>query len=297
MLAAFAGAALAAAPAGAQSITGHYPAGAEGIRAGTTPPPGQYTKLYNLFYTADEFMGADGRSADPNFSLFSYTAALRHFWITDLKILGATYGMDVAVLLTDNELKVSTPGGILHRSTVGFGDMLIQPLVLAWHGSNWDACVLYGLWVPTGTFDAKNPASVGKGFWTHMAGLGTTWYPDAAKSWSVSLANRLEYHTENHDLNVTPGKHYSLEAGVAKHLGATWEVAAVGTIAQKITDDRGSGVTYDPSIHDRAFAAGVEVTKFFPAMKTQLSLRWLHEFNAIERPQGDAIWLSLAKIW
>jgi hypothetical protein len=281
----------------AQSLLGHYPVGAEAIRAATTPPPGHYTKLYNLFYSADDFKGPSGSSLDPNFEAFSYVAALRHFWITDIKIFGAEYGMDLTLLLIDNEVEFSTPNGFSSRSSTGFGDMLFQPLLLGWHGDNWDLGALYGIFLPTGDYDPADPSSPGKGFWTHMLGFGGTWYPDAGKTWSFSVMNRVEFHTENEDLDITPGTHYSMEWGLSKRLPHFWEIGAVGTINQKISDDTGSGVSYDSDIHDRVFSAGAEITKYFAKSKCQGSLRWFHEFEAEARPEGDAIWFSLMKAW
>lgn len=286
-----------AAPVFGQSITGHYPAGAEGIRSGTTPPPGHYTKSYNLFYWADELKGPGGQSLDPNFYAFTFATAVRHFWITDIEILGANYGMDMAVLAIHNDLEFSTPGGVGSRSSTGFGDMLFQPVLLGWHGDQWDIGALYGMWIPTGHFDPKDPSSVGRGFWTHQIGLGGTWYPDKEKSWSFSLANRVEWHTENDDLEIRPGAHYSMEWGAAKRFANLWELGAVGTITQKISDDRGPGVTYDPGIHDRVYSVGAELTKFFPDAKLFGSVRWFHEFGAEARAEGDAIWFSLARLW
>ena len=35
------------------NFTGHYPAGVEGIKGGSLPPPGFYARDYNVFYYAD----------------------------------------------------------------------------------------------------------------------------------------------------------------------------------------------------------------------------------------------------
>jgi hypothetical protein len=138
---------------------------------------------------------------------------------------------------------------------------------------------------------------VGKNFWTHLVGLGTTWYPDKDKTWSVAAAQRLEYHTENDDLQIQPGLTYSVEWGIAKKLTPVFEVGAVGTINQKVTDDSGSGVFYDRGGHDHVYSAGAEVNYLIPNSKLHASLRWFHELDAAARPEGDAIWFSVTKFW
>jgi hypothetical protein len=92
-------------------ITGHYPAGAEAIRPGSIAPPGHYTKLYNLYYWPSDLNDINGNSIDPNFEVSTYLGAIRHFWITDFKIFGADYGMDLALPLVSNDVEFSVPGG------------------------------------------------------------------------------------------------------------------------------------------------------------------------------------------
>ena len=279
-------------------LLGHYPAGAEAIRPGTIAPPGHYTKLYNLYYWASDLNDIGGNSIDPNFEVSTYLGAIRHFWITDFKILGADYGMDIALPIVSNDVEFSLPtGGTAKRSSTGFGDFQYQPILLSWHGEQWDLGFIYGIWVPTGDYDAADPSSVGRNHWTHLVGLGTTWYPDKDKTWSIAAAQRIEWHTENEDLQITPGMHYSFEGAIAKKLTPTLEVAAVGTINRKISDDSGSGVTYNPGDHDQVFGAGAEIGYLIPQAKLHASLRWFHEFDAKARPEGDAIWFSVTKFW
>ena len=281
----------------AQSVLNAYPTGAEGIRPGTVAPPGHYTKLYNLFYWADDFNNANGQSLDPNFEAFTYLGAIRHFWITEYEFLGANYGMDFALPFVHNDVNFSTPGGVAGQTSAGLGDILFQPLLLGWHGDQWDLGLIYGMFIPTGDFDVADLSSPGSGQFTQLIGLGVTWYLDSEKTWSLATAQRIEFHSHNDDRNITAGNHYSMEWALAKKLPDLWEVGAVGTITQKVSDDTGSGVFYPAGTHDRVYSAGAEVTKFFPEKNIQASLRWFHEFEAEARPQGDAIWFSLSKIW
>lgn len=286
------------APQANAQLPNHYPAGAEGIRPGSIAPPGNYTKLYNLFYWASDFNDIGGNSIDPNFKASTYLGAIRHFWISDYKILGADYGMDIALPIVSNDVEFSTPGGgTAKRSSTGFGDFQFQPVLLSWHGEQWDLGFIYGIWFPTGDYDAADPSSVGRNHWTNLVGLGTTWYPDKEKTWSIAAAQRLEWHTENEDLQITPGMHYSLEGAIAKKLTPLVEVAAVGTIIKKLSDDKGSGVTYNRGDHDQVFGAGAEVTYLIPKAKLLTSLRWFHEFDARARPEGNAIWFSVTRFW
>lgn len=102
-------------------VAGHYPAGAEGIKGSSLPPPGVYFRDYNFFYFADEF-----KDGPPNFDIFAYINAPRVIWMTGLEIFGANYGMDVIVPFAYQEWSV----GPSSDSDFGLGDIQIEPLLL-----------------------------------------------------------------------------------------------------------------------------------------------------------------------
>ena len=81
----------------------HYPAGVEGVKAASLPPPGFYARDYNYFYWSDNLKIKGG---PPNADLFAYIQAPRLIWISDFKVLGGFYGADVLVPFAYQNLKV-----------------------------------------------------------------------------------------------------------------------------------------------------------------------------------------------
>jgi hypothetical protein len=110
-------------------VAAHYPAGAEGIKGASLPPPGLYFRDYNFFYHADRF-----KDGPPDFKIDAYVNAPRLIWMTPVKILGADYGMDVIVPIgyLDYEYKPA-PGETIKDTWVGLGDIQIEPLLLCWN--------------------------------------------------------------------------------------------------------------------------------------------------------------------
>ena len=133
----------------------HYPAGVEGIKAATLPPPGWYLRDYNYIYWADEFPGGP-----PEFDLFVYVQAPRLIWISPFEVLGGYYGADVLVPFVHTDIEV----GPFQEDDFGLGDIFVEPITLSWHGPRYDLAVGYGAWMPTGDFDPNHPASPAKGF-------------------------------------------------------------------------------------------------------------------------------------
>ncbi|MCX7590866.1 MAG: transporter [Kiritimatiellae bacterium] len=252
------------------SFGGHYPTGVEGIKGGTLPPPGFYIRDYNLFYFADRLNDPDGDEIG-DLDLFAYAQAFRPVWITDFQIAGGYYGMDflVPVIVTDFEFR--HPGGRLADCSAGIGDLFFEPVTLSWHWQKADFGLGYGFWVPTGNTRLDMPSKPGKGFWSHMFTLGGTWYPDAEKTWSVSILNRYEIHTEHEDIDITPGNTFSLELGISKALSQTVEVGLAGYYQQQTTKDDGD-VTHSKDL-DRVFGLGPEVVLTIPKCALFVSVR------------------------
>lgn len=267
------------------SFTGHYPAGAEGIKAGSLPPPGFYVRDYNIFYFADRLPGGPS-----DFEVFAYVNGFRAIWISNFKILGGFYGADVLVPFGYSKVKAPSVG--LDDSAFSLGDVHVEPITLSWHPQKFDFAVGYAFWAPTGDFDPNHPARLAKGFWSHMFTAGATWYVDEEKTWALSVLNRYEIHTENEDFDITPGNSYTLEWGASKSLTKTLDVGVVGYWQQQTTRDSGAGAS---RIEDRVVAVGPEVSAVIPKLGVIASLRYLREFAAKDRPEGNTVTLTLTK--
>lgn len=264
-------------------VAGHYPAGAEGIKGASLPPPGLYFRDYNMFYTADRFEGGP-----PDFEISAYVNAPRLIWMTDFDILGADYGMDVIVPFGYMDWKA---GGV-KDSYFGLGDIQLEPLLLSWHLQQFDFAAGYAVWAPTGDFSVDRPDILAKGFWSQMLTLGGTWYMDAEKTWSLSLLNRYEFCGEQEDTDTNPGQVYTLEFGLAKSLSKTLDVGVIGYWQQQTTEDSGPLAT---TAEDRKIGLGAEISGVCPYIGMLGSLRYAYEMDAVERPEGHLVVLTLTK--
>jgi hypothetical protein len=210
----------------AASFSGHYPAGVEGIKGGSLPPPGLYLRDYNLFYFADRFP-----EGPPEPQVFAYVQAPRLIWITDKKILGGYFGMDALFPLYYGSVEYDTPAGPVDDDTFTLGDVFVEPVTLSWHWKQFDLGVGYGFWTPNGDYnkDGTRPSRLlAQGFWTHMMTLGGTWFVDQEKTWAVSLLNRYEVHMKKEDTDWSAGDTWTAEWGISKSLQKTLEVGLIG---------------------------------------------------------------------
>jgi len=268
-----------------QLFTAHYPAGVEGVKGGSLPPPGLYLRDYNLFYWSDDLK----INPEPEFDVRAVAFAPRLVWITHKQVLGGFYGADV--LVPFGWIKSNVAGN--KERYFGLGDIFVEPITISWHPKKFDAGVGYGFWAPSGDHKAAPLPLLWKGYWTHMFTLGGTWYPDAEKTWSVSLLNRYEINHEHKDIDVTAGQALTMEWGISKAITKTIEVGVCGYYQQQTTKDKGSASNNDA--RDRVLALGPEINLFCPKLGLFTSVRYNYEIEAHDRPKGQAVTLTLTK--
>ena len=243
-----------------------YTNGSEGIKCGSVPPPGLYYKMFNGFVTSDKLVDTDGDEIPIGFDLTVFANVHRFVWVTKHKILGGDYTVSCLIPIVYTDIKIDAAQ--VDDDTVGLGDIILEPFILAWHGSRWDSAFGFSLFVPTGAHE--DPADPGEDMYTLMTTVGYTYYMDEPKTWSASILARYEMHGEQDETEVTPGDDFHFEWGIGKGLQNFWEVGLVGWFQWQVSDDDPKPASNDK---ESAYAVGPEVTKFFPAQKCQLSLK------------------------
>jgi hypothetical protein len=235
--------------------------------------------------------------------------------MTDWKILGANYGLDVMVPFAYKEASYKTtlitPGGGYHLtrsenySRFGLGDIKIEPLLLSWPLKQFDFRAGYALWVPTGSYDDTSIVNLGDGCWTHMMTLGGVWYPDHDKSWALSVLNHFEFNSQVPGIRSTsfgghivtfpeniPCSVYSLEWGISKTVCNETDLGIAGYYQRQFTDHDGATTP----LNDSSVAGiGPEIRTLISRWGLSGSLRYAYEFSAYHRPQGHTINLMLTK--
>lgn len=277
---------------GAPSFTTHYVPGVEGIKGASLPPPGFYVRDYNIWYFADRLNDADGNKVPLNVDAFVYANLLRGIWITDWKVLGGYVGMDMIVPFVNTSLDVKNGSTTLYDESIpGLSDLYFEPLTLSWHGQQYDAAFGYSFFAPTAC-SSPGTAKPGKGFWTHMITLGGTVYFDEQKTWSFSALNRYEFNSEEKDTGITPGQAWTIEWGLSKAIRPTVEIGLAGYYQLQTTTDSGAGAS---SARDQVVAVGPEITAICPKLKLMTSLRYLREFAAEDRTEGNAVTVTFTR--
>lgn len=271
---------------------GHYVAGVEGMQGASVPPPGNYYLGYLVHYDVDSFRAPGTENDLPGSNTASVTALANRFVrITSTKLLGADYGYEMILPVVSTSLKFAAPGP--NESNSGVGDVYLGPLVLGWHGAQWDAVAAAGVWLDSGNDDHKS--SPGKGHKSTMLTGGATYYFDAAKSISGSALFRFERHGKD-NAGVRPGNQVTLEWGVGKNLG-TFQTGVVGYSQWQTSSDRGPAAMSDNKATRHAI--GAELVYPVPGAGLFLKGAVYKEFSVkagnIPEARGNLVRVSLVK--
>ena len=254
--------------AGAAHAEGHYDTGVEGLQGSSVPPAGNYYLGYLVHYDINSFRAPNDAKLQGDGKV---TALVNRFVkITDTKLLGADYGFEtiIPVIRTSLDIKAAA----LNDSDSGVGDVYLGPLVLGWHGPQWDAVAAPGLWLHTASHNT--PVAAGKGYKSTMLTGGVTYYFDPAKSISGSALFRFERHGKN-DAGIRPGNQLSLEWGVGKNLGA-YQLGVVGYSQWQLSEDSGPGAN---NLKSSKHALGAEVVYPVPGAGMFLKGAFYKEYS------------------
>ncbi len=274
------------------AANGHYVPGVEAIGGPAVPPPGFYYRGYLVHYDIDNFRAPGDKKVSGSNTGTVTALANRFIWITDKTFLGANYGMEAIVPLTDVSLKFKSLG--VDDNDSGLGDIFIGPVVLGWHGKQWDAVFAAGYWFDTADYEPLPDASVGKGFGTTMLTLGGTWHFDADKRWSFAALSRYEIKTEQDETDITPGDSYLIEWALSHRLNNGMDVGLVGYEAWQLERDTGGNST---SAKAEKHALGAEVGYFWPQMGLGLNAAYYQEYSNENGPEGDLLRVHLTKVF
>lgn len=266
---------------------GHYPDGAEGLKGASLPPSGKYLKWYNMYYTADTVRDKNGDKLDLNQNLDTFATVPRFIWITDQKIFGANYGVNLAVPFVNVNLSNTE----INQSKFSLGDILIEQM-FGWHLDKWDISAATGVWLPTGNFNPTNAVNIGKGFWTGMFTFGTTYYFDTEKTWHLSGLSRYQINSSKNNIDIRPGDDFLVEWGLGKTISQNLNIGITSYTHWQVTNDTGSAVSYDANVHTRFYSIGPEINYFYKPAQTLFELRYQKEFGAVNYTEGQKITFS-----
>ena len=259
---------------------GAYPNGAEDFMSGAVPPPGTYFINYFNYYSAGRFNDKNGDRAPIPFDLDVYANVFRVIHVTDLKVLGGFWGMHVFIPLMKVDVH-SSPGG--SGSKEGLGDIIIDPVILSWHGKNWHLVTAVDIYCPTGSYNKNRVANLGRNYWTFEPILSGTYVTDGG--FDVSAKFMYDINTENSDTDYRSGQEFHVDYTIGQRIG-NFNLGAGGYYYQQTTADRTSG----PVNYGKGMAVSLGPQIKYDHKNMSFIFKYYFELETKNRPQGDSLW-------
>jgi len=271
-----------------------YPNGAESWLVGAAPPPG-FCFVNYLGYYSGQLKNAAGDKVILNGVTLSVDAtfdAFRFIEITHFKILGADYGMHAIVPLVGQSMNLNG-----RNSTIGVGDITIDPLILAWHREHWHAVTAFDINLPTGAYDQTDPrVSIGAHYYSFEPLFAVSYLPKGG--WETSAKLMYNIKTTNDATQYHSGQEFHMDYLAGRYFGA-WMFGASGYALKQLTDDTVNGVTvpatpglWDAGRRGQVIAIGPSAGYSNKRHMTFVA-QWQHETLVRNRFGGDKVWFKM----
>ena len=230
-----------------------------------------------------------------------YIAAVApNYFTTDFKVVGEVVGGDAEPGFVEGDLS-------------GWSDLLVAPVGLSWALGRFDEVTatdeelaaiampprrrlnltaMYSFVAPTGRYETGGDDNLGLGFWTHQfQGFGY-YYPFEHQATAFMAGLTYELNSSIKDADVKPGGRLSLELGLSQYLTSWLELSVHSAHNWQVSDDSGSDVFWDPTVHDRKntlmFGAG-----FWPwAGRLQVTAKYGFDYGMRQRFDNSNLLLN-----
>jgi hypothetical protein len=235
--------------------------------------------------------------ADLNF-LMNFTTLLYN---PDVEVFGAQFAAGVFVPLVDLDIDTSLSVGdriiSASDSATGLGDILLIPFALYWNSGNIHTSFAQFIVTPTGEYSTGNLINNGLNYWSFDTNFALTHLnPETGREFSFNIGHI--YNTKNTDTDYQTGRELHLDVVFNQYFSETFAAGIHAFYLNQITGDSGSGAVLGDF---KAEAAGIGPallwTKKMGGQEVSFIAKWMHDFHAENRLEGDHFFLSFALDW
>jgi len=219
----------------------------------------------------------------------------------DLEFLGVQLAFGIWLPLVHLDLDVRLSGGGValkdDDQATGLGDVALFPLALYWNRGNFHASFVQTIVAPTGSYDVDNLINESLNYWSFDTNFALTHLdPGTGREFSFNLGH--VYNTENDDTDYQTGQELHLDAVFNQYLSERFAIGLHAFYLKQITGDSGRGALLGDF---KGEAAGVGPALLWNTriwnQDVSFIAKWLHEFHAENRMEGDHVFLSFALSW
>jgi hypothetical protein len=266
-----------------------YPVGVETVLTGVQPRPGE-TRIYEytLFYTANEFDNAQGKSAIPEFKLRVFANAIKvtHNW--GIPFLGGTIESQIGVPLIYEQLHVA-PG---KYTAFGLTNVNLIPISVTHEKGGLHWYYEADMFTPGGGYSATHVVNIGQHNMAIAPTAGITYLPLHGKA---EFGSRFMYIFNGYDraTHYHSGNEFTWEYNTDYEITKKIAVGFNGYLYKQTTNDTLKGAAFDGGFRGRDLAVGPQVR--CPLGKHGgFALKYYRDTLVQNKPRGNAFWFQFS---
>lgn len=268
--------------------------------AGNLPPPGASaigTRLVIYDFTKIADQNGSMRAPLKTLDATAVGAAVSLLHMTHWSFLGADYGMQVVVPYLNASASSTIAAGPRTISTQGhfsqFLNATVAPIMLQWRDPTrtYNHNFILDVQIPLGTYQGSNPLNGATDAYAIRPKYTFTYLSKGG--FEVTAAITIEYDFKNRHEDYQTGVIGTVNAAVGQHIG-DFTVGLSGYALNQFNGDQMNGkLAPNDGRKARVFALGPAIVYRDPNKQIGpvVSLKYLREFDARNRSQGNSIWL------
>ena len=286
----------------AQAVEGgysNYIPGTYGDFAAAVEPLSQFTIRNDIYYyQADDSKAVHDGLIEVDADLKISMNLLTLLYKPDVEVFGAHYGFGalVPIVYTDIDAGLRIGGSTVRRQddVVGLGDIVIIPGIFFWERDNFHFTLAEYIVTPTANYDSDDLANTGLNYWTFDTDMALTYLnEETGQDYSINIG--YNYNTENSDTDYQSGQEFHIDYMINQFLSEAWAVGIQGFYYKQVTGDSGDGAILGDF---KAEAAGIGPAVLFNTkignQEVSFIAKWIHDYHAEKRMEGDHVFLSFA---
>ena len=264
--------------------------GAVGLDAGSQSDPGVYVGDRFIQFSADRYIGADGKQVPIkglDVSSFANVFAIAGTYKFET---GPYYTAAFAAPVAGVSVHSEWPPKSFENS--GLGDLFIQPIKLGWRLPQLDLTTSYSLYAPTNQLNRKGLAH---SQWMHQISAGGTVFFDEAKTFRLSALSSYNIYDRKPNIDVTRGDTVQIQGGLGSRLFKVLDIGLAGYAFWQVAADTGKQLP--PALHgvsEYAMGLGPEIGLLIPQIRGKLTARYEWELQSRSRLDGQVLVVSLS---
>jgi hypothetical protein len=277
----------------------NYIPGTYGDFAAAVEPPTKLTVRNDIYYyQADSARSVRSGIIEADADLEFIIDFLTLLYKPDVEFLGARYAFGLFIPIVHADIDTGVRLGNLQvrwqDDTFGLGDLTIIPCILFWNHGNFHFTLAEYIVTPTGEYDTDDVANTGLNYWTFDTDFAVTYLNEkTGQDYSINIG--YNYNTENPDTDYQTGEEVHIDYMINQFFSASFAIGIHGFYLKQVSGDSGDGAKLGGF---KADAAGIGPALLWSPKRFDQAVtfiaKWLHEYDAERRMEGDHVFVSFA---